>query len=248
MLRRFRNDPAVKLQPVRTAVQRQHRLVRAHLRLQRVDHLMPDVWRVGDDQLILPLAEASMEIRRCKQIALDKLHALAAVCRGIFFGDRQGLRAHIRAGHLCALMQLRNGNADCAAAAAEVQDLDTSAKDLFIRVVCAAQLTGSKQRQRVLDHRLRILPRDQHVSIDGKRQSHELLRSGDMLQRYTRCAFLHQLKIRFTLVILQDALPRHHQAGAIEPLHIAIKLFRVDCRVGNPRVGKHLFSDADHFL
>ena len=189
-----------------------------------------------------------MEIRRCKQIALDKLHALAAVCRGIFFGNRQGLRAHIRAGHLRVLIQLGDGNPDRAATAAKIQHLDTSAKGLPSGVFLAAQAAALQKLQGIFYHRLRILPRNQHVPIDDKQQSHELLRSGDMLQRHARCAFLHQLKIRFTLVVLQDALPRHHQSGAIEPLHIAIKLFRVDCRVGNPRVGKHLFSDADHFL
>ncbi len=248
MIRRLLCDPPVKIQSVRAAVQCQHRFMRAHLRLQRANHVMPDIRRIGDDQLIFSLAESPVEICCREQIALYKFHALATVGLRVLFGDLQCLRADIRASHLCGRVQFGDRDPDGAAAAAKIQHLDTSAERFFLSVNIAAQPAALQKLQSVFHHRLGILAWDQDIRADGKRQTHEFLPSGDMLQRHTGCTLLHQPKIGFALIVLQRPLPCHHQSGAIQPLHITVKLFRVDRRVGNACVGKHLFSDPDHFL
>ncbi len=208
---------------------------------------MPDVRRIGDNQLILSLRRS---VHGNQTLQTDRSRQTLRPCSRLprHFWQPPGLRAHIRAGHFRVLIQLGDGNPDPRQLPQQRSNTSTLPRKAFLRRIPGRAGCRSSKAQGI------FLPSSPYPAAGSA--SSPLTANGSPMNSCVPvicCSGTRDARSSTSLKYASHwlscrcaATPSSVRCDRAPPY--SNKAFRVDCRVGNPRVGKHLFSDADHFL
>ncbi len=208
MLPDRREQRPVRLHPVVAAEQRAPGLEVADVAIDGVQFRGGDVRGVADDE-VEPAAE------RVGPRALDE-RDVDAEPLGVRTGDGQRAGAHIGPDHLDARHLRGQGDRDAPAAGAEIGDAHRLA------------IARTQQRERPLDERLGLGPRDQHIAGDREGAPVELPRARDVGHRLALATPAHQLADGRQLALVEGAVELQVDVEAAQPERLGAEQLGVE--------------------
>ena len=203
-----REQRPVRLHPVVAAEQRAARLEVADVAVDGVELRGGDVRGVADDQVEAPVERVSPGAFNERGLDAEPL--------GVRPGDIQRGPAHIGRDHLDARHLRGERDRDAPAPGAEVGDAHRRA------------VARTQHRERPLDERLRLRPRDEHVAVDAERPPVELPRAGDVGHRLALPAPAHQLPDGGELALVEGAVELQVDVEAAQPERLGAEQLGVE--------------------
>lgn len=235
--RRARREPPVEVEAVRAARERRARLFEPDFRGEGGEVAVGDVGRIGEDGVIASARERREEVARVERDAVA-----GAERGGVLLGDGACRRADVDGVRLRLGQEVQDGEADAAAARADVGEAGRAAPQ------------GAQALDGRLHENLRVGARHERVRRDLERETHELLLSDDVGDGDAQGALLDRLSIARELRGLERLVEVHVEVDALAPEHACEQHFRVEARGLDAFLGEILHrpfeqaSDGPDFL
>ncbi len=177
---RLGSEATVKIQSIRTAVQRAARVVVADFGLECFNFGTGDVGRVADDEI-----EAFARRQGGEAIAVAEFDVVGeTVLGGILFGDHQSLGGNIKGNDARRWTLRRERDGDTAAAGAEVQSSR------------ASRVERREKQPAGFGEEFRFGARDEDVTVDGDFQAAKGSGTDEVLERLALAAALDEFAER----------------------------------------------------
>ncbi len=212
-------------EPVRAAIQREHRIA-PHFARECGDRGGVDVRKIRDDELEFA-RDAFEQIAFCKSDAFRESEP-----RGIFARQRERIVGNIHRLHARLRPRCGERERDHAASGAHIQDA-----------------IGRRFLQQQLAKLLRLRPWDQCAFVAKESAPEELDRPEQMLQRFARRPALHQPAEWLQHTIFERAVEFHVQIHPLFPEHVREQVLDVQPRTFDAaflQIGRRRLDDFEH--